>query len=79
MAQAVTEGLLSPLTIGDRLTLLLRHRKMTVRDLGTATGIPVGTLYKYLADKTAPPRKRVILLAEALGVTPAALEWGTGL
>lgn len=59
-----------PRTMGDRIVLALRHHDWDQRDLARVSGIPNGTLSKYVNDVTRPPLDRLEKIARALGVTP---------
>lgn len=57
-------------TIGERMLLLLHRRDWTLGDLSRETSIPIGTLSKYVNERTRPPTYRLVLIARAFGVTP---------
>lgn len=57
-------------TIGERMLLLLHRHDWTLGDLSEITGIPIGTLSKYVNEVTRPPLPRLVAIAHAFGVTP---------
>lgn len=57
-------------TIGERMLLLLHRHGWTLGDLSEATGIPIGTLSKYVNDVTRPPLPRLVAITRAFGITP---------
>jgi len=66
-----------PETVGDRIVLLLRRRKWDVKNLAEETGIPASSLSRYVNDETRIPADRVLMIAEALDVTPNELLLGS--
>ena len=69
--------------LGERIRQWRIARKMTLAELAKSAGVSEATMQRYESGVIVnPPRERVLAMAEALGVTEAALmgwEGGDGL
>lgn len=63
-------------TIGKRIERLRDARGLTQTQLGRAAKIGQNTISRYEAGLSDPSREAVARLATALGVHPAAIEFG---
>ena len=61
--------------IRERLEEILKQKGLSIRDLGTLTGINYSTIARYIRGERSPKFEQVQALAKALGVSP---EWLTG-
>jgi len=64
-------------TIGKRIERLRDARRMTQVDLAQLAGMKQNSVSRYESGKQMPSREAVSALARALGVHPAAIEYGT--
>lgn len=58
------------MTLGLRIVVARRSKGLTLRDLEDMTGIPNSALSRYEHDHSQPTLERLVILADALGVTP---------
>ena len=63
-------------TYGERLTLAMLKRKMSIQELSKATGISASTIISYRKDKRKPTLEPAILISKALHVS---MDWMCGL
>ncbi|NMM43106.1 helix-turn-helix domain-containing protein [Rhodospirillaceae bacterium KN72] len=59
--------------LGARIRELRQSRKMTLADLGAATGLSIGTLSQLERDLVSPTVRTLFTLSNALDVSPAWL------
>ena len=60
--------------IGDRIYALRKSRGLTLEELAARVGTSKQNIHRYERGTVANiPREKIVLLAEALGTTPAAL------
>ena len=61
------------LTLGDRLRILRRQRRLKGRQVGEAVGIGVAGYFSYEAGRTVPNPDMLIKLCNFFNTTPNAL------
>ena len=64
------------MTISERLFMIMQERNISIPDLSRMTGISRHTIYDWQKKNTNPGADKIMLICEALKVTPVELLSG---
>lgn len=64
------------MTISERLFMIMQERNISIPDLSRMTGISRHTIYDWQKKNTNPGADKIMLICEALNVTPVELLSG---
>ena len=65
------------MTIGERVLELVHKNRMTQKEFSEKTGIPQSTISEWKSRKTNPASDKIMIICQALGVSPEWLLSGT--